>query len=450
MGTMHADVSLLTASSTHPRDSRSASLVGQWRSQLLQLHFTTWRIDHDLQAVHACLHDLGPPERWSQAALRARFIRRRSGRAVNDAPLEEIAVRRFQRFALRPDESALEAEILAAWWDRLLVCGRKLETCEKYRDAILLFGDAAGPVWRASMRSLDVFGAQRVGAGCARESLRASQGAIRRFIDFIVDPADEWAERILRLTGCRIRQIATPANTLVHVRSCPEGTVGRAFSDTELRRFFAHVRTVMESATSAHRKGRWTAARDYALYQFMLATGARDSDLDGLRLSDLSPAYGETTRFSAFEQVDFLGKSDPGGPAKLRMVQSIELFASQWATFEWYLHVVRPRLIGPGSGDAVFLSERGHPLRANDISRIFRDYRCGASLPGELHAHCLRHTFAVRLSQIEVDLGIIQRLMGHNSEATTMRYAKLAPPFMRRRLLDCCRRQRRESDARAS
>jgi len=418
-----------------------------WHARLVRLHFTPWRIDRDLKAVTACLQELGPPDRWTDPRLARRFERRRGGRAVNDAPLAELAVRRFRAFCEAPEEGALEAEILAAWWDRLLVRGRKLKTLEKYRDAVLRYGDSAGPVWRGSLHTMDRFGARQVGAGCARESLRASQGAVRRFINFAGDPADEWAERVEASTGCRLRQIATPSNTIAHLHSCPEGEVGRAFTDVELRRFFAGIRNAIDAAVRSRRKGRWNAARDYAMYQLMLATGARDSDFEGLKLSDLPAAYGPTAAFSRFEEVHFLGKSDPGGPPKPRIVPAIAFFASQWATLDWYLREVRPQLVRPHSADAVFLSERGRPLGANDVSRIFREHRVAADLPPDLHAHCLRHTFAQRLRALGVDLAIIQKLLGHNVESTTARYAKLTQSYIKDRLLECARRQRHQCDA---
>lgn len=448
MGTMHANVSLPTASPTHLHDSRSASLVGQWRSQLLQLHFTTWRIDHDLQAVNACLRDLGPVERWSDAALRLRFARRRGGRAVDNALLEEVAVQRFRRFAKLPDEVTLQTEILAAWLDRLLVCGRKRCTREKYRDAVLRYVDFAGPIWRGSLRTMDRYSVRQVSANVARETLRGCQGAVARFRNFVADPAEGWAERVFHLTGAHIPQLCTPANTLAHVHTCPEGQVGRGFTDAELRTLFGHLRRRVDAARRLRRKGAWTASRDFAMYQFMLATGARDSDLEGLRMRDLLPAYGDVAGYSVFEEAHFLGKSDPGGPPKPRIVHAIALFSGQWHAFDWYLRAVRPRLLSSRSEDFVFLSERGGPLGANDISRIFHACRVGAGLPEDLHAHCLRHSFAQRLRQADVDLAIIQALMGHNAESTTARYAKLTPRYIKDRLLACSRRQRGKGRAR--
>lgn len=429
--------------------SPQASALERWCAQLRERHFTPWRINHDLQAVADCIHDLGPPASWREDDLCRRFARCRSKRLTVDRSLAEIAVRRFRAFCERPQESALETEILAAWWDRLTVTGRKLCTREKYRDKVLQFTDVAGPVWRADPRALDRFGAHRVASGVRRQTLRGDQGAVRLLLDFILMD-EEWPAQIFALTGCHVRQICTPGNTLTHLHTCPEGVVGRALTDAELRRFFGHLRGLISSAVHRRRKGRWTAERDFAMYQLILATGARDSDLEGLTLSDLRPARGKIATFSRFEEVHFLGKSDPGGPPKPRIVPAIELFAPQWAALDRYLRTVRPRLVGAHGCDVIFVSERGQPLSANDISRIFTGHRQASGLPTDLHAHCLRHSFAQRLREIGVDLAIIQTLMGHNTESTTVRYAKLLPAFVKERLLECGRRQRRESDAHPS
>jgi site-specific recombinase XerD len=45
--------------------------------------------------------------------------------------------------------------------------------------------------------------------------------------------------------------------------------------------------------------------------------------------------------------------------------------------------------------------------------------------------HCLRHTFASRLTMAGVDIRTVQELMGHSSITVTMRYAHLAPAHLR-------------------
>src|SRR6266540_2413176 len=49
-----------------------------------------------------------------------------------------------------------------------------------------------------------------------------------------------------------------------------------------------------------------------------------------------------------------------------------------------------------------------------------------------LHPHALRHTFATRLADQDVDLSVIQDLLGHASPATTRVYQRNSPERLRR------------------
>jgi hypothetical protein len=64
-----------------------------------------------------------------------------------------------------------------------------------------------------------------------------------------------------------------------------------------------------------------------------------------------------------------------------------------------------------------------------------RDYGFKAALTGaECHAigfHGLRHTFASHFMMSGGNILTLQKLLGHSSVAVTMKYAHLAPDFMR-------------------
>lgn len=68
-----------------------------------------------------------------------------------------------------------------------------------------------------------------------------------------------------------------------------------------------------------------------------------------------------------------------------------------------------------------FPSQRGDHLRPHSASAIL-----SAALRGKWTAHTLRHRFATMAYEVDRGILTVQRLLGHASVATTMRYAK--PP----------------------
>ena len=68
-----------------------------------------------------------------------------------------------------------------------------------------------------------------------------------------------------------------------------------------------------------------------------------------------------------------------------------------------------------------FPSQRGEHLQPHSASAIL-----SAALPGKWTAHTLRHRFATMAYEVDRDILTVQRLLGHASVATTMRYAR--PP----------------------
>lgn len=89
-----------------------------------------------------------------------------------------------------------------------------------------------------------------------------------------------------------------------------------------------------------------------------------------------------------------------------------------------------PPFVGKdGSSPFVFVNpDTGFPYR--DISHSFKRVCRRAGLD-DVTLHTLRHTFASRLAQADVQPTVIQQLLGHGSLQVTMRYAHLAPQNLR-------------------
>lgn len=82
---------------------------------------------------------------------------------------------------------------------------------------------------------------------------------------------------------------------------------------------------------------------------------------------------------------------------------------------------------GEPARSLVFIGTRGEKINKDYLGKRFRFFRDLAKLPKKLNFHSTRHTYASWLVQNGVDLYRVQKLCGHKSMQTTMRYAHLAP-----------------------
>ena len=146
--------------------------------------------------------------------------------------------------------------------------------------------------------------------------------------------------------------------------------------------------------------------RDRALLEVLYGTGLRVSELAAMTTADVDGATFIRVR----------GKGD-----KERAVP-IGRQASQTAAR--YVDEGRPALVGPDSGDALWLGVRGGRLDPRGIRRVVRD-RLGT------FPHALRHSYATHLLERGADLRSVQDLLGHSELATTQIYTAVTREHLR-------------------
>lgn len=152
----------------------------------------------------------------------------------------------------------------------------------------------------------------------------------------------------------------------------------------------------------------WTGQRDYALLAVAVQTGLRLSELTGLRRGDVQFGPGAHLRCTG----------------KGRKERCTPLTTSSAAVVQRWMDR-RPE----GSiTDPLFPSNRGGRLSADAVQRIVAKHSSGAahkcpSLVGKhVSPHTLRHTAAMRLLEVGVDISVIALWLGHERIETTQMY----------------------------
>ena len=149
--------------------------------------------------------------------------------------------------------------------------------------------------------------------------------------------------------------------------------------------------------------------RDRALLETLYATGARASEVVGLRLDQvyLDPGFCRCLGKGGKQRIVPLGR-----PA----VQAIGE----------YIDRQRPRLACRSGDDRhLFLSRGGKPLTREMLWRLVQKYARRAGITGKIGPHTLRHSFATHLLEGGADLRAVQELLGHANIRTTQHYTQV-------------------------
>ena len=93
---------------------------------------------------------------------------------------------------------------------------------------------------------------------------------------------------------------------------------------------------------------------------------------------------------------------------------------------EKYLKEVRPYMLENETEKALFVSSKGSRITSRAIQLILNDRASQSSVPFKVTPHMLRHTFATNLLNNEVDLKILQELLGHSSLSTPQIYTHVS------------------------
>jgi site-specific recombinase XerC len=138
----------------------------------------------------------------------------------------------------------------------------------------------------------------------------------------------------------------------------------------------------------------------------MYQTGLRVGEVHDLNLDSLNL---ESRKLSV------AGKG--GKHRNLCLTEQLALVVSEWLA-------LRDRFYQSDRHRALFISKKGNRLAIRTMEDNFKKLlsASGLKLPFNVSCHSLRHSFASHLNDKEVDILVIQSLMGHASTRSTEPY----------------------------
>lgn len=137
--------------------------------------------------------------------------------------------------------------------------------------------------------------------------------------------------------------------------------------------------------------------RDRALFEFLLDTGCRISEVVALNVQDLDFETGTV-------QVEGKG----------RKRRTVYFNGSKGWLYQYTLHIAK--------GSPLFRSRHGERWDRHNASIAIRHLGKAAGLKRGVHPHLLRHTYGTYLIRSGVDPKTVQMMMGHEDLETTLKY----------------------------
>ncbi len=263
-----------------------------------------------------------------------------------------------------------------------------------------------------------------VECGLSVNTIQAYQRDLRRFADHVgaeaapdfgrISPKDVTDFLLAeKRRGCAV---ATVSRALVAVRMffrflAAEAVLERDVTETlESPRLWQHLPEVLDTGTvdrllAAPEAGhdRWPL-RDRAVLEMLYATGARASEVGGLRLEDLNREVGYVRCLGK-------GRKERLVPVGRRAIEAVDA----------YLAEERPQLDRRGRPE-LFLTHTGRVLRRESLWRLVKKYAARVGASPRVSPHTLRHSFATHLLAGGADLRAVQEMLGHVDIATTQIY----------------------------
>lgn len=146
--------------------------------------------------------------------------------------------------------------------------------------------------------------------------------------------------------------------------------------------------------------------RDYALYAMMYQTGLRVGELHSLDMDSIDMDN---------QTMTVIGKGNKR--RQLHLTKEMCQILSEYLA-------VRSFFLNSKNNPALFISKKGNRLAIRTMEDNLKKILCNAELKTHFNVSChtLRHSFASHLNDSDVDILVIQSLLGHSSSKSTEPY----------------------------
>ncbi len=251
--------------------------------------------------------------------------------------------------------------------------------------------------------------------GFTAHTQRGYLGAVRDFAAFLGCSPDQGDAEALRRYQLHMRSAGASAsrmnNAVSGLRFFFAVTLGR--TDAAVGMTGVREPRTLPVVLSPEEVARLLDAAPSLKYKAALSVaygaGLRASEVISLKVTDID----STRMVLRVEQ----GKGHKDRYAMLSE-QLLHLLRAYWATS-------RPRgWLFPGQNPV-------DPLTTRQLRRAFHAAREAAGIDKPVSLHTLRHCFATHLLEQQVDIRVIQVLLGHNKLETTARYSQVASTTLR-------------------
>lgn len=267
--------------------------------------------------------------------------------------------------------------------------GRSKATVEAYRRDLLALSAEVGDLTKVREDLLERYVANLRAAGRAESSIARLLASIRNFYGYLFEENIISTDPTVNLRGNRrSRYLPKPLD---------EDEIG-------------HLLDGVDGTDPI-------SLRDRALLEMLYGTGARVSEVVGLRVSDID--------FD--EQIAIVtGKGN-----KQRLVPIGN--ALRRALTSYLSPGGRRELLGDSRSEFLFLNARGGQLSRQGIDLIISKRALEAGIDrATISAHVFRHSCATHMLAHGADIRVVQELLGHASIATTQVYTAVAVTSLQR------------------